>query len=111
MNVDPDFRNTYDVWSELWCVDTLDSEERRRVGIHRSHRDGGVAWEFHLIEREVGGRPTLQLRMFDDSWDAFADAPELFEALRMETPHTLTRLRALLDRLGFEDITKRGRTS
>jgi hypothetical protein len=99
-----EYRLTYDVSAEAWYAHT--DRDGPRIDVHRSHVGGGVAWEFHVEERNLNG-PTLRVQMFDDSWDAFADVPELFEALRTERPHTLTELRALLDRLGFADITKR----
>jgi hypothetical protein len=101
-----DYTLTYDVSTEAWYA--LTDRDAPRIGVHRSHAGGGVAWEFSVEERDLSG-PTLLLRMFDDSWDAFADVPELFEVLRTETPHTLTELRVLLGQLGFVDITKRDR--
>ena len=106
MNVDPDYRYTYDVPAEAWYGHTIAGAPR--IGVHRSHVDGGVAWEFSIEEHDLNG-PTLLLRTFGDAWDAFGDVPELFEALRTEQPDTLTELRALLGGLGFEDITKRTR--
>lgn len=103
---DADYRLTYDVSAEAWYAHT--DRDAPRIGIHRSHVEGGVAWEFHVDEHNLNG-PCLQIHMLEDSWAAFDDVPGLFGALRSEQPSTLTELRALLDRLGFADITKRTR--
>lgn len=44
---------------------------------------GGCLWEFNIRLIELAGKGALQLQMFADSWEAFEEAPEVFEVLRM----------------------------
>lgn len=108
-----DYRYTYVVTGDAWYTDHLpDAAEQRRQLMIQRHAvnergySNGVAWEFSVIQYDLSG-PTLQIRLFHDSWDAFADIPELFEALRVRSPRTLRDLRGVLDDLGLIDITER----
>lgn len=102
-----DYVNAYIVNGEAWYTQAVPPNvQMSGVTIQRAHRDGGVAWEFRIEEHDLGG-PTLQIHMFADSWQAFADVPELFAALREQQPRTLTALRSVLAGLGFYDLTER----
>ena len=101
--------NAYIVNGEAWYTHAVPPEARTEgIMIQRACRDGGVAWEFRITEHDLSGA-TLKLSMFGDSWQAFADVPELFVALREQQPCTLTELRAVLNGLGFYDLTERTR--
>lgn len=76
------------------------------VGISASAAGGGVAWEF-AVEAVDLGSPSLRLKMFWDSFDAFAQIPDFFAGLRQIGNGTLADVRALLDRLGAVDETQR----
>jgi hypothetical protein len=92
----------------------------REINVHREAltEDGkhdGVYWEFGFEWHDLPSHgDTPQLRMFDDSWAAFAEVPELFAALARR--HTAdgnnvsmppAAVAALLDSLGFTDVTPR----
>ena len=69
---------------------------------------GGVAWEFMVREYRLIDDLVLHVEMFDDSWAAFTQVPELFTALAsQEHGLTLEGLRGLLDGLGAVDETDR----
>lgn len=76
------------------------------IRVQRTHRDGGEAWDLAFTQHDLGG-PTLKMVMFGDSWDVFAEVPELFERLRSDQPSSLEELRVILRNLGFIDITRR----
>lgn len=102
-----EYVNAFIVNGEAWYTKAVPPGLRTSgVMIQRAHRDGGVAWEFRVDEHDLGGK-TLQLHMFADSWQAFAEVPELFSALREQQPRTLAELRAVLVGLGFYDLTER----
>lgn len=42
---------------------------------------GGCRYEFSVKWILLGGRPSPELCMFDDSWDAFDEVPEIFKYL------------------------------
>jgi len=71
---------------------------------------GGVGWEFTVEEYELSGRPVVRVRMFFDSFAAYAQMPEFFAALAEQGESTtLASVRALLDSLGAVDETARRR--
>lgn len=98
------YRYDYVVNKEAYYASVM--KEPDSIQIHRSHVEGGCAWKFSMTRRNLGGG-TLELKMFGDAWQAFGDAPELFEVLRKEQVRTLGELRTVLDALGFTDITQR----
>lgn len=100
----------YVVNHEAWYASTVLADEPPTVMVQASAEGegGGVAWEFpvedgsHLI-----GRPGLRLKMWGDSWEAFAQVPEFFAVLAGGEVATLDDLRGLLDSLGAVDETAR----
>jgi hypothetical protein len=109
MNISPDTQFAYIITHEAWYYTELRTDdERQSVLIQAAAVGGGVAWEF-VIEQidNLGCGPTLRLNMFDDSWDAFIQVPELFAALQAKRPRHLTALREILDEIGATDITAR----
>ncbi len=109
-----DYRYTYTVNAEAWYFADprvpARRDDLRKMVVAREHVGGGVAWEFTVQEYDLGG-PALQIRLFHDAWDAFADIPELFEELRSHSPRTLASLRTMLDELGFIDSTARNESA
>lgn len=105
MNLPDDCELTYVVPAEAWYRDVV-VRDQPSVSIVAAARGGGCAWEFDVEEHDLNG-PSLRLRMFDDSWDAFDQVPEFFAALREQYPRTLTGLRQLLDGIGARDATER----
>lgn len=104
-----DYVNAFIVNGEAWYTKVVPPGiQTSGVMVQLACRDGGVKWEFRIDEHDLGGS-TLQIHMFADSWQAFADVPELFVALREQQPRTLTDLRAVLTGLGFYDLTERTR--
>lgn len=101
MRIEEGWRYTYCISGEAWWEPKVED-----VIIARDHDEGGGAWEFNVIAHNLGG-PSLALEIHGDAWDAFADVPELFEALRTRVPHTFSELVAILDELGFVDVTPR----
>lgn len=106
-------QNQIDPGTEITTLDfneafpTLEHAEHE-FGISCSHPKGGSAWEFKVVE--VTGRRGdligIQVRMFDDSWQAYADIPEFFRGLRGlgERP-SLDDVKALCAELGYRDRT------
>lgn len=109
MNIPQDCDLTYIVGYEAWYADANRAHESNPyLNIQAAAREGGVAWEFKAAEYDLDG-PTLQLAMFGDSFDAFAEMPEFFAALAEQKPRTLVELRKLLDGIGARDATERTR--
>ena len=71
---------------------------------------GGVAWEFAVVEHDLGKTiPALKLGIFDDAWAAFADIPGFFASLADgDEMLTLDDVVAILKALGAVDETDRG---
>jgi hypothetical protein len=105
VNLPDDCELTYAVYSEAWYAKAL-TACTPSITIMASHRGGGAAWEFDVEEHDLG-KPALRLRMFSDSWDAFAQIPAFFTALCVDGPCTLVDLREILARLGARDTTQR----
>ncbi len=114
-----DYEMTYTLPHEAWYADTFrlgrDPKETREIGVVKAAEGGGCDWEFSIVEVEGIG---IQVRMFDDSWRATKEIPELFAGLADLAPTivpyagyanrpTLDDVRGLLDRLGFRDDTDR----
>lgn len=106
--IDEDCTFTYVVSKEAWYASAL-IDELPSLNISAESDGGGVKWEFNVQEHQLGGKPCLRLRVFDDAFEAFNDIPEFFTALHQERPTTLDGLRALLAKLGAVDRTERSR--
>lgn len=119
MDETEDSRYTYCASPEAWYASAPGNESCgteynvHRTAVNSSGHQDGVHWEFAIKQHILDGEPALQLRIFDDAWQAFADVPLFFEQLRRRRPTTLNQLRDLLrdllDDLGFIDITSRHR--
>jgi hypothetical protein len=71
---------------------------------------GGCHWEFTAEEYELGGRSVVRVRMFFDSFAAYDQMPEFFQALAQQGESaSLARIRGVLDALGAVDETQRER--
>lgn len=104
-------RLTYIATGEAWYAESLTDEDRATIIISTDsdsaeHGD----WEFTIGQApKLANPPALRMEMYDDSFRAFTEAPELFTALAAERPTALEALRGLLDKLGALDITPRVR--
>jgi hypothetical protein len=63
-------------------------------------RDFGLTW----IVLDPAKPPAVRLRMFDDTWAAFGEVPQLFEALSKAEGITPDAMEDLLLSLGAEEI-------
>lgn len=100
----------YTVCSEAWYSEVLKDtgvmKNRPELMVAASGNGGGCKWEFSVVEKNLGG-PTVQVRMFGDSFDAYVSIPAFFSALEREQPSTLDEVRQILDDLGAIDQTQR----
>jgi hypothetical protein len=100
-----DLYRAYVVPHEAWYSQHLPERDGPSISVELASREGGCAWEFEITgEGDLG----VRIKMFSDAWRAFTDVPELFPALAALGPSaTLADVRRLLDRQGWEDITRR----
>ena len=114
-----DSRLSYIISHEAHYKSVVDGRE---INVHREAltEDGehdGVYWEFGFKWHDFDSHGTaVQLKMFDDAWQAFTEVPELFAALsaRHTGPDGTVSMppaavAALLDEHGFTDMTPRER--
>jgi len=66
----------------------------------------GCEWEFEITEHDYNGG-CVKVKMFSDSFAAFAEIPEFFDALTDLSPASLSGVVAILDELGAKDATPR----
>lgn len=93
---------------------TLPRDEHE-FGVQMTHPEGGCVWEFMVAEipnRSIGGprEPIgVQVRMFGDSWQAYADIPEFFDGLSVLSGQysrvNLDHVKTLCHDLGYPDRT------
>jgi hypothetical protein len=108
MNLPAGTHLAYIVWHEAWYsrVPNL-PQDHPHLMISASTGGQGVGWEFPVEGYELCGRPVTRVKMFYDSYAAFAQVPEFFSALAEQQPLTLDEVRAILDSLGAVDETPR----
>lgn len=99
---------TYTVNGEAWYAKSLSADDRASLDIGADTEPGAGYWEFIVTELDLGGWG-IRLTIHGENFDAFADIPEFFEALRVEEPTRLAGVRAILNRLGAVDVTARVR--
>lgn len=70
--------------------------------------DGATAWDFRVIERSwmYDETPMIVVEITHDAFGVFVDARPLLNALAEYGPDTLDGVRAILDRLGYSDVTE-----
>jgi hypothetical protein len=91
-----------------WYMQRRPQDERDYLTVCKSADDGGVGWEFQVVNyTEKLRTPALHVEIFDDAWAAFAEIAPVFAALAVERPQTLDAVAELLDRFGFADQTER----
>lgn len=82
------------------------------ISVMKNAAAGGCAWEFVIVDRSrTIERQAIQVKVFDEAFPAFVEFTPLFTALAVEQPNTLDGVRAILERLGFADITPRERAN
>ena len=107
MNLPEDTHLSYIVWHEAWYADASRIPgDKPHLNVQAAADDGGVAWEFQIDGYDLSG-PVTRLKMFQDSYAAFAQMPEFFEMLAEQRPVTLTEVRDILHALGAVDETPR----
>lgn len=110
-------RLSYVISHEAYYRSVIDGREinvQREALTKDGHHDG-VHWEFGFEWHDLPSHgDAVQLKMFDDAWQAFSEIPELFAALaRRHTGPDGTvsmppaAVAALLDEHGFTDTTPR----
>lgn len=107
---EPGYRLTYIVAHQAWWANAARSATGSdpELYVHKESDGGGIAWEFTIVDRSrTIGRPSVQVRVFHESFAAFAELAPLFAALAAERPDTLGTVQAMLDRFGFTDVTQR----
>lgn len=80
------------------------------INIVETHSEGGCAFEFNIVWKNIGVGLFPKLEMFDDSWAAFREYPELFKQLaswESIVPPQPENIIQILKDLGFEDVTER----
>ncbi len=111
VNLPDGCRLAYTIFHEAWYA-SADPDRRPTINVSAASTHGdGVAWDFQIVEHQVGPAgqriPALRVEIFDDAWPAFAQVPELFAALAAAGQPTLNDVTVLLDRLGAVDETAR----
>lgn len=106
MGLPEDCRLTFTISDEAWYYTDL-TGRGPEIYVHASAAGGGVAWEFSIHQVSTIG---VRADIFDETWPAFVQVPELFAALaKMGGAATLHQVRTALLDLGAEDITRRDR--
>ena len=69
--------------------------------------DGATAWDFRIVDRSwmYDGTPMIAVEITHDAFGVFVDARPLLNALAEHGPDTLNEVLAILDRLGYSDVT------
>jgi hypothetical protein len=107
MNLPEDTHLAYTVWHEAWYAAASPIPgEKPHLMVSAASDGGGVAWEFQIDGYDLSG-PVTRVKMFMDSYAAFAQMPEFFAALADQRPVTLDEVREILHALGAVDETPR----
>ena len=108
MNLPEDTHLAYTVWHEAWYADASRIPgEQPHLMVSAAADGGGVAWEFQIDGYELGKSPVTRVKMFMDSYAAFAQMPEFFATMAEQRPVTLDEVRDILHALGAVDETPR----
>lgn len=85
-----------------------DPDELDEITLSLGAKEGGCYWEFSINLERLSGRPTMNLKMWDDSWEAFREAPEVFEILRKYKDESTHRDDSTVWLKMIEDLEKAG---
>jgi hypothetical protein len=58
-----------------------DPKDLDRIMLTNKAKGGGCYWEFSILLEQLSGKATMCVKMWNDSWIAFKEAPEVFEIL------------------------------
>jgi hypothetical protein len=106
MNLPEHTHLAYILIHEAWWA-AANHIDHPQLSISASHKGGGCAWEFTAEQDELGGRQVVRVKMFFDSFAAYAQMPEFFAALAEQGESaTLDSVREVLDSLGAVDETE-----
>ncbi|MGC5022941.1 hypothetical protein [Micromonospora sp. DT47] len=99
----------YIITHEQWNAGLFKSiNPEPALHVEKIDADGETVWDLTLVDASPApDDPAVQLRMFDESFTAFTDAPEVFAALASGELRTLPDVAKVLDGLGFTDATER----
>ena len=90
---------------EAWYKDAVSGEPHIHIGIYCE--SGGCEGEFKIVWDSIG----MQLRAYDDSWEALSHMPELIDLMGRiqieEMKPTIKEFAGMLKSIGFKDITER----
>lgn len=111
MNIEQDMarpERTYIVHSRAWYAESAKLERDVCEAIHIQYAEGSRSWEFSILLYKLSpSRSAFRVEMFDDTWSAFTDVPELFRALADRGEDAdVGEIEATLTELGFEDVTR-----
>jgi hypothetical protein len=107
MDLPEDTHLAYVASHEVWYA-AANRIDHPQLSIVAAHKGGGCVWEFTAEQYELGGRQVVRVKMFFDSFAAYAQMPEFFAALAEQGEDaTLESVRAALDSLGAVDETER----
>jgi hypothetical protein len=84
-----------------------DPKDLDRIMLTNSAEGGGCYWEFSILLEQLGGKATMCVKLWNDSWTAFKEAPEVFKILEKyhrESGHDDSQLWPKL----IEDLKKAG---
>lgn len=59
-----------------------DPHDLDRIMLTNEAKGGGCYWEFSILLEQLGGKATMCVKMWNDSWIAFKEAPEVFKLLK-----------------------------
>lgn len=104
---DPGYRLEYVISHEAWYAQ-YSPDPDPSITVSKAHHEGGVAWEFSIVDRRrTIGKPAIQVKVFDDAFATFTELAPLFRRLAHEQPTTLDEVEVILTELGFVDVTAR----
>lgn len=100
-------KRTYIVASRAWYAETTLRARDVTEQISVSYRKGKHSWEIIIrLYSLTPSRSAFCIEMFEDTWAAFADVPDLFRALADRGEDVdVGEIEATLTELGFKDAT------
>lgn len=94
---------------EAWYKDIVLEGPHIYAGMY--YESGGTDGEFRIVWDNIG----IQLRAYNDSWEALSRMPELIGLMakidREKLNPTVTEFAEMLEKIGFKDITERERVA
>lgn len=99
--------SAYRTFTVITDPNSLNDHEVAEVLVGMSLDDDESQYEFTLRWQRGNGTSPFLVEIYDESFQAFVDMPDLFKWLGTRKGATsLTQVKATLKRLGFRDVTK-----